>query len=260
MGEQRFVERRAYLQCLLSLERLRNDGLVLQPSAATAAYYEVVLRARRPGSVPLFRPAQVYKGLLGSEPASGQCDPENGDDGARSPSALSDTPVIGATLRLDGPQQGPTPPADARQDPDPQGQARRIPAVSPESSDSDSTSSATSSCASAVPTAPRTVTAAPYEQCVARDICTIRSERHKPGSLPRLYADCPLRHGAHFSVHGCRKHRNTGSAQCSRHGPLEPEAYLAAWAAAAGRFHTREDHMRYVPDRAAVREMLLRLR
>ena len=68
-GQQKLVERKPYLQCLLSWDALLSRGLTEMVSQAPSAYFRCLLRAERPGEVLVGLPARAYETASGDRAA-----------------------------------------------------------------------------------------------------------------------------------------------------------------------------------------------
>jgi len=91
------------------------------------------------------------------------------------------------------------------------------------------------------------------------EITLLQDEHLKPGQTGhyrRVAVMCPLCDSKHKRDNPCKKYRNVGAKQTEL-GPQEPVAYLAVWAANAGRFTTAAQHIAFKPSPADVKEYML---
>ena len=253
-GRDRFVQRKAYLQCLVVLDQLRQRGLAELSSSQPIGYYRLRLHSKLPGDVPICQKSDDYFAILNGHIARGSAEhvaietivaqasdaeEEQGfqisfDDRVseaepRTPNAGSPGENIpladighGSAIQLQ--------------------QVFQVPAV-------DSGGIVINAVQ-------------PGQYAVV--LPNVRYEEHmlpgQCGHYRRLIVMCPLAECRHREAgqSGCQKKRNIGHRQTMMLGSREPEAFLGAWAAAASQFDTRSAHVRWQPPVSAVREFMAR--
>ena len=267
-GTKSFVQQKPYLQCLCALPALFDRGLASLSSSQSMAYYKLVLRTDRPGSVELGKHHRDYEldlagaalqdlGMQPLPPADSDEDSDvpiagarllaaASDDGADNPTACpagdAAEPTAGvlgaavAALSCDAARAGQLVPCELRQG-----------SASSAASRGDLADDAP--CVGRVPVLPDL------------SLPNVRLETHlspgQRGHYARLVMACPLACSSHGGGKLCCKHRNVGAKQTSTLGMREPEAFLGAWAAAAHRFQTQQAHMRYNPLVSEVRDFMI---
>ncbi len=257
-GVRDFVRRRCYLQCLLALDELGQRGLQSLRSDQHPLYYQRVLEAASPAEVLCGLPAQAYKKSVfenvSTVPALEDLhvEDEGGDSDSSAVVTGGGCVASAVPVRVNSRQGAPV--ALAATD----GAAQRVEQVVQRQGNS-SSSTASSSSSSSSSESSLVVSAAPSSVRPAL-LPGLSVEEHlgpaEAGHYRRFCMQCPLGPGHH---EGCRKKRNAGPRQMANFGQREPEAFLAAWAAAASRFSTKAEHVRFTPSAAEVRLQLRKL-
>lgn len=280
-GQDKFSNKKHYLQCLLAQEELRQKGLLALPSGQSSWYYRAVLASERPSGVSPGATVKVYKALLFGDgqdkeavadtgPAArlAICDASSCDDASDSSDVLA-FPILGV-LADEEPEANEAsaqfPPVwlDEVQSLEPTGQALPLGADASPRRDSSSSSESEASLedsgqelVSFVPGGPmaaRGNARPPLNEC-------IRVEEHlrpgMPGYYRRYTTVCPLARTGHCAVIACGKRRNCGAAQVGSLGPAAPEAFLMVWRQQASAFATKHDHQRWSPTVAEVRRYMV---
>ncbi len=252
-GVNDFVRRRCYLQCLLTFDTLRQRGLEGLRSDQHPFYYQRLLQAASPGQLPCNLPALEYKRptsqLIPALPSTAVAPMEDGGDDSESSAHVtggvgSIGPVPKSMLRIQTTDSTALGLGDEA--------ANQVSASEPSSGSTSSSSSSSSSAPSS--DSPQVVGVFLPETSVGLNV----EEHLTPGEVGhyrRFCMQCPERH-RHPE---CRKKRNVGTNQTANFGQREPEAFLLAWAAAAPRFATRAEHVRFIPSAAEVREQFRRI-
>jgi hypothetical protein len=251
-GQEKFVHRKPYLQCLLILDQLRQRGLQELSSSQPIAYYRALLHSPSPASIPLGKKCDEYIVAMARDVARGHVSPlamealmapcsdveeedtfeGNFDDPASGEEALpQDRPIVcpvsegQLVVATDTPGQ----------------LAYRM--------DSVDVSGIVVNLGWPFEYVPR--------------LRNVRLEEHlqpgQPGHYRRLIMTCPLAHCRHRQAGKgeCQKKRNIGQSQTAAFGDREPEAFLGAWAAAASQFEARQSHVRWAPPRNVVRDFMV---
>ena len=267
--------RKAYFQCLASLDRLRANGLSGLPSGQSAWYYRAVLAAKAPAAVPRGLKTRQYRDLLegkdggaddegtrpdrdtlgGHSPAREPLSDSSQDDfrivGRRAPSCSDDSEEPDPGERL--PPSAPAGTASMSAV-----RARRVSRARGSAEPPSSSSSSRSSSADSAPSLTGGDESGPLRQPVFSDF--IRVEEHlRPGQrghYRRYTIVCPLARTGHCSVFACGRRRNCGPGQMGSLGPAAPEAFLMVWREAATSFATKAEHMRWSPTWSEVRRFM----
>lgn len=285
-GQDKFSNKKHYLQCLLSLDQIRQKGLIALPSGQSSWYYRAVLASEHPAHVARGAPAKEYKALLfgdGQENHAGEYDgagprlaildasasegQSDIDDAAISvvlPGALADEEPV------DNESSGQLalsmlPPVQSAETP---GQAADTVAASTAAPPREAPApSASSESASEEIGGEQIVALGPRGQFVPS--FSLRQPVHEcihveehlspgmPGHYRRYTTICPLASTGHCSVIACGKRRNCGVAQMGNLGPAAPEAFLMVWREQASSFGTKADHQRWSPTWSEVRRYMV---
>ena len=241
------VERKPYLQCLLFLSDMFDKGMTGLSSTQAPKYYSAVLKAASPGDVAVGHDQKYYEAILKGQ-SQPMADLDNGQ---------SDV-VVMQGRRSAMPQSG-------DEQPDMEFDAEPWQAVS------------------AMPLRGSVHAIADHEHPAADSIIgqgqrhrheldqllhsvpglTFRLDEHlepnQPGHYRRYVVRCPLagcRHKMEDLGRTCKKTRNIGPSQTSL-GPKEPLAYLAVWANHAEQHKSADEHIKWRPSSAQVREYML---
>ena len=253
-GTDRFVDRRACLQCLVGWDELAGRGLAQLWSGQKPAYYLCMLGCAVPADVlpnlpvAAYRAAEMRPGRLAVSVAVALAD---GDVQSDAESQVQ-THARGRARarRADAPPchvAGGLASASAAA---PAGALGSDSSSSGSSSDSAGTSPASDSGASAdncrMPFTPRTLAARP-DYVVPADMVLDRFQGSGQGYF-RLKLRCPLHAGEHWDASKvCQKYRSIGHRTTARWGAGEPEAFLRAWAALGQSLADRAAYCRATP-------------
>ena len=252
-GTDRFVDRRACLQCLLSWDELAARGLAQLWSGQKPAYYLCMLGCAIPADVlpnlpvAAYRAAEMQPGRLAVSVALALADGDGQSDAesqvqphahGRARARRADAPPC----RVDGGLASAAAVAPAG--------SLGSGSNSSSGSSSDSTSnspakdSGTDTCG--MPFTPRTLAARP-DYLVPADMVLDRFQGRGQGYF-RLKLRCPLHAGEHWDAGKvCQKYRSIGPTTTARWGAGEPEAFLRAWAALGQSLPDRAGHCRAAP-------------
>ena len=251
------VAKRAYMQCLETIDTLRDHGLEALPSGQQQGYYKSVLASKFPATVKVGQKADYYKALLEKEHADSDCLPSNDNSDSDN-----------AEERIGPPAKHVCTPTEA----DPrkliQGRSPPFTEAHPRTNHADPlTIDAEAAASEAIAT--DVATGLTEEDDVI--ICDVawtsmdisygvtlecRGSPGQSGHYRRLRLNCKLSQCQHSGSVPCNKSRVLNATGIF--GKHEPEAFLIAWADAAHRFSTRDAHMRHVPSHQDVREVLQR--
>ena len=285
-GEDKFANKKHYLQCLLSLGQLGQKGLIALPSGQSSWYYRAVLASEHPAGVAPGALARDYKALLfghgqervtaddgGEGPRLAICDASASDADSGAEDAVMSIVRAGDLANEEPPVneaagQFPQALLDADQSVEPgqavagQSPVDRPDAPSPRASSSSSGSGADSADGDGEVVALRSdgQFAANYNARRPVNEC-IRVEEHlqpgMPGHYRRYTTICPLASSGHCAVVACGKRRNCGAAQMGSLGRAAPEAFLMVWREKASSFGSKADHQRWSPTWSEVRRYMV---
>ena len=247
------VARRAYIQCLTTLDTLREKGLEALQSGQPQGYYKSVLASTFPATVKVSQKSDYYKDLL----MKGNVDIEDNEGNADSDSdqPVEDTQRARASAKpMCARTHGTAEPTTIHA------------AVSIETTHGHRTGDI--AVAAIVPADQRPDVMA-EDDIVGHhrahwtpmsDAYPVTLDCHlspgEPGHYRRLRLRCSLSACLHHALLPCMKYRTLSAT--ANFGEREPEAYLIAWSEAATRFPTREQHMQYRPALADIRAVLQR--
>ena len=239
-------ERKSYWQCLLELPRLLERGVEGVRSGQHPSYYTALRTTRSPSLVlPDMKVAYYTAIVQGASPvdASLGCAPSNIGSGHAEDG--DDEDIIWVSASAGSSRHG-------QERAGTHGQERSSTATPPGNIAEDSEDDL---MYTSVPTG--------HVQHVALtgipEITLLQDEHLKPGQAGhyrRVAVMCPLCDSKHKRDNPCKKYRNVGAKQTEL-GPQEPVAYLAVWAANAGRFTTAAQHIAFRPSPADVKAYML---
>ena len=256
-GESNFVRRRSYLQCLLSLDTLRERGLAELSSSQAPSYYRLVLTAATPGNIPVNQGSRHYDAMVKEmdslpimlQPVAAE---ESDED--------SDLPIGSAD-----PDHVLPPPAAARTQ-----QSGLASSSSRVASSGLATQHGGNPADSASVFSKNEVTSDDVNMSVASaesfpsvTLSNIHYEEHwdarRKCSVKRLVATCPLgeTNKKHF-VRGCccQKFRSIGQRQELGLGQRAIEAFLGCWLASRDSFPNREAHVKWNPSKSQIKQFM----
>ena len=239
-------ERKSYWQCLLELPRLLERGVEGVRSGQHPSYYTALRTTRSPSLVlPDMKVAYYTAIVQGASPvdASLGCAPSNIGSGHAEDG--DDEDIIWVSASAGSSRHG-------QERAGTHGQERSSTATPPGNiaEDSEDDLMYTSAPTGHVPHV--ALTGIP-------EITLLQDEHLKPGQVGhyrRVAVMCPLCDSKHKRDNPCKKYRNVGAKQTEL-GPQEPVAYLAVWAANAGRFTTAAQHIAFRPSPADVKAYML---
>lgn len=253
-GEGNFVQRKPYLQCLVILSLLRERGLASLPSTESVAYYRLVLRSSRPAEVQRGQIASHYAALMDTslgpaalcafeDEVSDVQDDVSDDESSVSGDVDCDLPPVGDVASAPVMANG-----DGVVVESPSGGQRTV--------------DASAFVASLDESECQLLVASRLSRKYHPQIPGITFEEHNEpgqrGHYKRLTIACPQARvgGDHCGNRFCCKRRGLGANQMKHFGPLEPEAYLAVWAANAHKFKNARKHKRWSPSVGQVRAFM----
>jgi uncharacterized protein YciW len=251
------VAKRAYLQCLVTIDTLREHGLEALPSGQQQGYYKALLKSAFPATVKVGQRADYYKALLKEEHADSDRMPSND-------TSDSDN----AEERIGPPAKHVCTPTEA--DPRKLIQGRSLPFTEahPRTNHADPlTIDAEGAVSEAIATVEATGLTEEDDVIICDAAWTsmdisygvaleCRGSPGQVGHYRRLRLNCKLSQCKHSGSVPCNKSRVLNAT--GMFGKREPEAFLIAWADAAHRFSTRAAHMKHMPSHQEVREVLQR--
>ena len=258
-GDSKFVQRRSYLQCLLSLDTLRERGLAELSSSQAPSYYRLVLKAATPGNIPINQGSRQYDAMVKDmdspvpiilQPVAAEESDEDSDlpigsedpDHVLPPSASARTQQCGLAS------------SSSRV-------ASAGVAIQHGGNPDDSASVVSKN---EVTSADVNMSVASAESFPSVVLSNIHYEEHwdarRQCSVKRLIATCPLggSNKKHF-VRGCccQKFRSIGQRQELGLSQRAIEAFLGCWLARRDSFPTREAHIKWNPSKSQIKQFMM---
>ena len=268
------IQQRHYLQCLLLIQDLWDTGMPTGlPSGQHPKYYELVMQATEPQTVPAdldgpgYAAWQANRAVQPREAASQPPDPDApvGSLAGKRAGATADA----AAKRRRGGQHA----AGAADT----GDALWRPMPRPEVQAQEQAASGSQGRAPTGPRAPAAMAAADIDMPIGdiapqprrphadsaplciEGVIVGREDRGRigdTGAYRRIMVTCPSSIAGHCGKTSCAKCRGVGLTQVAEFGPNEPYAFLGVWLAARDRFADRAAHMQYTPTREEVGEYM----
>lgn len=258
-----FLTFKAYFQCLIHIEVLRQQGLTTLSAKQKPLYYKCLLQASQPATVLLNKVESYYKSLLsGAASAAVEDDASDGSDTVMSSCLMPDfkRPRL-ATVATSRAPSFKISAGEVSNAIDVTNPCRET--VSDAGMEHASADAPVMEDTDAAMDMPMCSESAEQEYVALASGFQISVDSHlepgQPGHYRRLLIKCPLAGCGHVSAKLCQKYRSLSHGNMMNFGHREPEAFLIAWAEAAHRFTDRAAHMQHRPHVHAVQAVIQRL-
>jgi hypothetical protein len=270
-----FVQKSCYLRCLVAWDLLVGRGLENLPSKKKEVFYKCVLSSEHPANVVTTLSVNEYNVLLADSLFAPLSDesllrtlPVDDGDAEEEANDEDNFPLLAL------PSSGSV--LSKRPRPE-QGKPAQVSRKDSSSSTSSSTSDgemvnvpnvpqllgpgsdvAGGEPGAAVDELPLLARGVSRRERLAPDLTMEDYTRADGTRYRRMFIQCPLQHGEHWSVgcQACCKQRSIGPRTTAMFGEREPEAFLRAWCAAASRFRDGVSHNKFTPSKADVRAQI----